>query len=319
MRPICILLGAAVLLGGGIPLRAELVNGIKAVVHDSVITVEDVEALNAQTEDTLRRQYYTQPQEFSRHMQKAEADNLDKLLRTELILHEFGSAGYKFPESLIDDAVKDEIKNRFGDRVTATKTLQARGITYEKFRQQIRDQIIVRAMREKNVSQSIIISPHKVEVYYLAHRDDFKVEDEVKLRMIVLNKPPGSDSASISKLADEILGKLNEGASFEEMAKVYSQGSQREQGGSWDWVEKSVLRKELASVAFSLKPGQHSGVIDTPEASYIMLVEDSRPAHCKPLLDVRDQIEKNLVLAEQKRLEEQWIERLKKKTFHKEF
>jgi len=99
------------------------------------------------------------------------------------------------------------------------------------------------------------------------------------------------------------------------MASVYSQGSQRSQGGDWGWVERSVLRKELAEVAFALKPGQVSGVIETPEACYLMLVEQKRPAHVKPLSDVRDDVEVTLRTQEQKQLEQQWIEQLKKKAF----
>ena len=144
------------------------------------------------------------------------------------------------------------------------------------------------------------------------------VEDQVKLRMIVLNTG-GGDPAETRKLAEEILGKINEGASFAEMASVYSQGSQRREGGSWDWVEKSVLRKELSDVAFALKPGEKSGVIETPEAFYIMLVEDKRTEHVKTLSETRDEIEKVLAAQEQKRLREQWLARLRKKTFVRYF
>ena len=301
--------------------RAQLVNGIKAVVHDAIVTYEDVEELTAQTEDVLRRQYENEPDRLGDRMRDARAENLEKLMANQLILHEFKSAGYNFPESLIEEAVQEEIHNRYGDRVTATRTMEARGITYEKFRERIRERIILTAMRSKNISSEVIVSPHKVEQYYLAHRDDadFKVEDQVRLRMIVLNKSSDTNAPNARKEAEEILGKLNEGASFIDLATIYSQGSQRNLGGDWGWVEKSVLRSELADVAFSLKPGGRSGVIDTPEACYLMLVEDTRSAHAKPLNEVRDQIEKSLLLAEQKRLEKQWIDRLRKKTFVRYF
>jgi len=68
-----------------------------------------------------------------------------------------------------------------------TKTLQAEGITYEKFRNQVRDNFIEQALRGKNVSAEIMISPHKIERYYQSHQDQFKLEDQIKLRMIVLN------------------------------------------------------------------------------------------------------------------------------------
>ena len=307
--------GAALLALSLLSGRAELVNGIKAVVHDSVITLEDVDELTAQTADVLTRQYHNQPEVFQQKMGEAAAENLEKLLARQLILREFSSAGYSMPENFIEEAVQARIRGQFGDRTTATRTLQARGITYEKFRQQIRDQIIVSAMREKNISSGLIISPHKIDVYYQAHKDSFKVEDEVKLRIIVLNRPVDPSSTNAAALAQDLLAKLNAGESFEKLARENSQGSQRAQGGDWGWVEKSVLRKELADTAFSLKPGRHSGVIETPEAYYLMLVEDARAAHAKTLAEVREQIEKNLLLDEQKRIEKQWIDRLRKKTF----
>ena len=100
---------------------------------------------------------------------------------------------------------------------------------------------------------------------------------------------------------------------------------QRGQGGDWGWVEKynsdgaPVLRKELFDVAFALKPGEKSGIIETPQACYIMFVEDKRPEHIKPLNDVRDDIEKKLSSDESNRLLKQWIERLKRKTFVRTF
>jgi parvulin-like peptidyl-prolyl isomerase len=72
-------------------------------------------------------------------------------------------------------------------------------------------------------------------------------------------------------------------------------------------------------VAFTLKPGEKSGVIETPEACYLMLVEDKRPEHIKPLNEVRDDIEKTLLAQEGNRLQKQWIDRLKKKTFVRYF
>jgi len=101
------------------------------------------------------------------------------------------------------------------------------------------------------------------------------------------------------------------------MATIYSQGS--EKGGNWPWFESSKLRKELASAATALKPGQISEVIETPGVIYIMLLEDKRPAHYKSLGEIREQIERDLVLEERSRLEKLWFEKLKKKTFVKYF
>jgi parvulin-like peptidyl-prolyl isomerase len=194
------------------------------------------------------------------------------------------------------------------------KTLQARGITFEQYREQIRNQYITTAMRNENIQKEIIISPAKILDYYQSHQSDYKVEDQVKLRMIVLNKSSANDTNGMG-IAREIQAKLKEGATFSEMAGIYSQGSQQHQGGDWGWVERSVLRKELSNVAFALAPGQVSDPVDTPDAVYVMMVEDKRGARPKPLADVRIEIEKTLRTQQQAHLQQQWIDGLKKKTF----
>lgn len=235
-----------------------------------------------------------------------------------MILHEFKTAGYHLPESVIDDAIQDRIKERFGNRATLAKTLQAQGISFETFRKQIRDDYIVRAMIQTKVSaDKIIISPQKVETYYNANRDKYQVPDQVKLRMIVLNKR-GEDDASPKRVAQEILNKIKEGASFAEMASIYSD-AQRSQGGDRGWIERDTLKKELADVAFSLKQGEHSSVVDLPEACYILFAEEVRSAHTRPLAEVREEIEEILKNEERARLQKQWIDRLKAKSFVRYF
>ena len=136
--------------------------------------------------------------------------------------------------------------------------------------------------------------------------------------MIVLTKS-SPDDTNVVKLAREIQTKVKEGVSFIEMANVYSQGSQQRQGGDWGWVERSVLRKELAEAAFTIAPGQTSDPIETPDAIYFMLVEDKKPSHAKPLADVRGEIEKTLRVQQQAQLQKTWMDGLKKKTFIRYF
>ena len=319
MRAFCATLAAGAAFCSSLGLRAELANGIQAVVHDSVVTSQDVETYTLPLVQDLRREYRNQPEAFDKKLAETLKENLEFLLERQLILHDFKTAGYNLPESILDEEVDKRMRARYGDRARLTKTLQAQGDTYEKFRKRVRDQIIVEVLQAKNVSSEIIISPHKIEAFYIEHKDQFKTEDEVKLRMIVLNKSSEAEARQTRQLAGEILSKIKEGAAFAEMASVYSQGSQRSQGGDWGWVEKSVLRKELADAAFSLKPGEVSSVIETPEACYLMLVEERRAAHVKALSDVRDEIEKTMLAQERTRLQKQWIERLRKKTFVRYF
>lgn len=80
-----------------------------------------------------------------------------------------------------------------------------------------------------------------------------------------------------------------------------------------------MLRKELAEAAFALPVGQVSEVIDMPDSCYLVLVEEKKPAQVKPLTDVRPEIEKTLRVQQQAKLQKQWIDGLKKKTFIRYF
>ena len=260
MKRTCVIL-TAVLLAAGMPeLRAELANAIEAIVDEGVITYHEVYALNQQTWDVLVRRYRNEPATLEKKVDQMRGENLEKLMEVQLILHEFKTAGYNLPDSVIDDMVKERIKSQFGDRAKMTKTLEEQGITYEKFRQQVRERFIVEALRAKNISSEIIISPHKVEVYYEAHKDEFKVEDSVKLRVIVLKASDDPNEPVAVKMGEELVGRLKDGVPFAELASQYSQGSQKSQGGDWSWQERSKLTMGLADVAFALPVGKFSGL-----------------------------------------------------------
>lgn len=298
-----------------------MVDGIKVVVDDSLVTHVDVDLdmLGRGAVESLQRQYSGQPDMFQKKLTEAESDSLERLLDRQLILHEFKSL--KVPETILDSEVDREIKNeiqsRYMDRMTLMKTLQAEGITYEAHRKQIRERIIISFLSHKNVSSEVIISPYKVEAFYIAHTNDFKLEDQVKLRMIVLTNSPSAEAPQPKKLAEEILTQLKGGADFGQLAAVYSQVPQRRDKG--EWMERAILRKEIADAAFKLKAGEHSDVIETPDACYIVLIEDIKSSHMKSLGEVRDQIEGTLKLEERSRLEKQWLAKLKKKTFVRYF
>jgi parvulin-like peptidyl-prolyl isomerase len=261
-------------IAGSTPLfhaQAVLVNGVEAVVHDSVVTFGEVQTMSLPAEQMLRREYVDQTELFLKKLSDARNDSMDQLIERQLILHDFNSAFDK-PEKQavlekminkdVDQEIAAEIRSRYGgNRMSLIQSLRAEGITMERHRQQLRDRLLVTWLRQKNISSEVIVSPHKVEAYYAAHRDEFKMQEEVKLRMIVLNCS-GEDAVSrTEKLAGEVLAKLKDGATFVEMATVYSEGSQRKEGGDLGWWELSRLNRGLADTAATLQPGQHSGVM----------------------------------------------------------
>lgn len=304
---------AIVLLGSFcLPLRAELADGVKAIVNDKIITFQEVNDSCGQAIDVLRREYADQPDMYEQKVNETLNDGLQTLIENQLILHEFDTKYNPLPQTAVDELVNDRIKERFGDRITCIKSLQAEGETFEKFREDIREQYIISELRYHNLSdEKIIISPYKIETYYQTHQDDFKVGDQVKLQMIALAKDDYNAQSTRDK-ANDILSQLQKGASFAQMASLYSQDSQ--QTGN-DWIETTVLRKELVDAESALKPGELSGVIETSDDFYILRLADRRPAHVKPLNDVRESIEGILRAQEQKETQQRWIDSLKKKAF----
>ena len=121
------------LFGSGLPLRAELADGILAIVNDSVITREQVVDFVAPAIDALRQQYAGHDNVSDAFEQKASDvfnDGLEQLIDRQLILHDFDVEGYKLPDSYVDELVQDRIRDKFGDRITFMKTLQAQGMTF---------------------------------------------------------------------------------------------------------------------------------------------------------------------------------------------
>ena len=86
------------LLGLSLPLRAELASGVKAIVHDSVITYQEVDLFAAPAVDVARRQYRSDREGFMSKVNTLLGESLDQLVERQLILHDFQAAGYNLPQ-----------------------------------------------------------------------------------------------------------------------------------------------------------------------------------------------------------------------------
>jgi parvulin-like peptidyl-prolyl isomerase len=332
MKTFCAILIVWAVIGSVPQVRAEpeLVDGVQAVVHDSVVTLSDVQIMSLPAEKVLFDRYRAQPEMYLKKLSDARNDSLGQLIERQLILRDF-KVTFSQPErqAIIDKEINKEVDQELeaeirtrtgGNRMTFIQTLQAEGITLERHRQIIRDRIIITWLRQKNISSELIVSPHRVEVYYLAHRDEFKVQEEVKLRMIVLKCPGDSEVTKTEKLAGDILRALKEGATFAEMATIHSEGSQRNQGGDMGWYTLSPkprdssasqrdqgapeLTKYLADTAVSLQAGQHSGVLSRSAGDDYWVCEYSNSVPILGRHYVADTTLNKEVMAEERRFDD---------------
>jgi parvulin-like peptidyl-prolyl isomerase len=350
-------------------VAAEIVDGVAAVVNDRVITYSEVKNYVQPLVAQLRRNFVGD--ELVDRIRKAQMDALNGLIERALIIQQFKENGYSIPEKVVDGQIEDFIASDFGgDRASFIKTLAAQNMTLSQFRERERERIIVQAMLNRKTQREVVVSPYKIEKYYKDHPDDFKVDNQIKLRMIFIKKGqserlPASAVATPSlelpvttnatnavtgpvpddlaapvettevaraeaasnpmlatppldphrTLAEEILAKLDAGESFDSMARVYSEGKEAKQGGDWGWIGKDVLRKELNEIAFKLKPGEHSKIIETDEGFYILQVDDVKPAHSQSMPEVRNQIEKILLQEQRTKMQDDWVKELRSKAY----
>ena len=102
------------------------------------------------------------------------------------------------------------------------------------------------------------------------------------------------------------------------MAEMYSEDdTTRDAGGDWGWIEHNTLNEQLTKVAFSLRAGQVSDVVKLGDSYYIMVVEARKNATVKPMGDVREEIERNLIQQERMKVQNRWLESLRKKAYIK--
>ena len=300
------------------PLRAELVDGIAAVVNQDIITFSDVKNIIGQTEDTIKKSYSPNDPKLVEKLREVRKDALDQLIERRLIIQQFNERGGKIPETVIEEDIQITIDEQYGRyRSVFINTLAALGLNLETYKERVKDKIIVRYMQQHEISGSeIVISPYRIEQYYKQNHTEFEEGEKVKLRMIYIKKGNEQEDAEGARsLAQEILVKLTTGSDFSSLANVYSESPEKNSGGDLGMVGKDTLREELRDVAFSLKPGQISKVIETKDGFYILQVEETKPAKVTTLEEARTIIERLLMQQEREKLQKRWLANLKRRAY----
>jgi len=327
VRPLVSVLAAAALLSesplcrGALAAEPEVIDGIAAVVKlneassADVITYSEVRDVSAPKEKLLRDQY--RGEELVTKIKEARAEALKDLIDRQLIVQAFKKEGYQIPDHYLDQRVQDIIRDNFnGDRNTFIKTLQAQTFTLGEFRKLETEKMIVQAMRHKNVEVNTIVSPNKIQDYYRKHAAEFTSKEQVKLRMIMISAGT-SDRAGQKAMAEEVLSKLVNGAEFDRMAQIYSEDSTRDLGGDWGWIDRGTLTAPLEKVAFSLRLGKISNIVEVGGNYYILKVEGRQGGVTRPFAEVRDEIEKKLTSEEAQAMQERWLASLRQKAYIK--
>jgi len=150
------------------------------------------------------------------------------------------------------------------------------------------------------IRSKVQVTPDELQRYYNQHPDDFRVPEEVKVRHILVKTPaPGADGKTDPKAveaarvkAEDALKKVKSGGNFADLAKKNSDDpGSAAKGGDLGWIGRGRTVPEFEKSAFSLKPGETSGLIQSSYGFHIIQVEDVHRPRVKPLDEVKAQIE----------------------------
>ncbi len=146
------------------------------------------------------------------------------------------------------------------------------------------------------VRAQVKVSEAQQKEYYAQHLSDCRVPDRVKVAHILFKttgKTP-AEVASVEKTAAAVLNQIRAGGDFGELARKYSEDSTAQAGGELGWVAHGQTVPEFDSTAFSLKPGEVSGLVKTVYGIHILKVEDKQIAHLQTFEEVRNSIQTEL-------------------------
>ncbi len=288
----------------------EFKNGIAAIVNNKVITAETV---FRELPMEVSRVYFSLPiGEREKYKQVA----LRGLIRKELMLNEYREKNYNLPDSIFEQRIKETIQREGHTRSSLIKNLRSQGQTYDEYSNDYREQMIYSIMRSEFIStKGIVISPRKIEEYYIANKNQYRQDREIRLRMIVLENTKHGGVESTRGLADEIYTKLADAESFTQMAQIHSDQNSVSGGLRVQWDKKGgSLHPSLEKVAFELGQGQVSPVVQLPNGCFIMRCDEIRQTKLKSLSEVREEIEDNLIEQARKERADKWFKKLEAKS-----
>ncbi len=146
---------------------------------------------------------------------------------------------------------------------------------------------------EAKVAERINISDDALRRAYQENQDQFRIPDRVLVRHILL-KTTGASPDEVKKIqakAEDILKQLRAGGDFPRLATQYSQDpGSAQQGGDLGWIVKGQTVPAFENTAFSLKPGELSGVVKTEYGFHIIQVLKKEQARLKPFDEVKQQL-----------------------------
>ncbi|HYD94014.1 MAG TPA: peptidylprolyl isomerase [Noviherbaspirillum sp.] len=254
--------------------RIYLADAIIAVVNNEVITRQELVERLQIVERRMRNQGIAlpPPAEFQRQL-------LERMIIDRAQMQLAKEYGIRVDDTMLDRAVaRIAEQNRMSLQEFRT-TLEREGTPYARFREEIREEIIMQRLREREVDNKIQISESEVD-NYLAEQGAPQGQ-EFQLSHILVRIPENATAEQIGerrRRAEEVMRQLRSGGDFAKVAATYSDANDALSGGDLGWRSQDRLPQLFVDAIAELKQGEVSQIVKSANGFHILKLNGKRSA-----------------------------------------
>lgn len=266
------LIGLAALSGqvsAQTPVREPLpADRIVVVVNDEVITLHELRSRLDTALVQLKKQGTPLP---ARDV--LEKQMLERLVMDKVQLQYARETGLRVDDAQLEIALQRIAESNKMGVTQFRKALESEGIAYPKFREDIRDEMTIARIREREVENKIVISEGEIDNYLAVETTAGGQGHEYQVAHILLRSPESASPEQIQKLkskAEQALDRLNKGEDFAQVAAAYSDAPDALQGGNLGWRALDRLPALFADAMAKLKAGDLSPLLRSSNGFHIV-------------------------------------------------
>lgn len=304
---------AAMLVGPDI--GAVTLNRVVAVVNDDIITLHELnKKMKEMTGASPEEMRLKDEQKFLEIRKQV----LDFLINQKITERKVQEMGIKITDKEVDDSIERVKRNNQWTQEDLVARLKKEGLTYEKYREDIRGDLERYQLINYAVNSKIVVREEELKKYYEDHKDDFSTEGKVRIATIILMAERPGDKSALEKLRKQgegILARIKQGEDFGALAKEFSQGPAAQQGGDLGTFKTSELDPELRKICQGIPEGGVSDLIIRPSGVQILKVVEKDAGKTKAFEEVKDAIYNILYKEEVDQLYRSWIEELRESAY----
>jgi len=265
-RALALVLLAALPLPAARP--ATLVDRIVAVVNKEVITQTELAERTAYAERELRRRRIAAPERAVLERQVLERLVLDKAQ-----LQLAADTGLRVDEVQLDRAVLRVAENNKMTPAEFRGTLERDGVAFERFRADLRQQMLLQRLREREVDGRVQVGESELELYLEEHRASAALALEYDLAHILVRIPEQAGPERIEESrarVERARQQALQGADFAQLAAGVSEAGDALQGGALGWRTPGRLPELFAEELVKMQPGEVSGLLRSPAGFHVL-------------------------------------------------